>query len=76
MSKDSLAAFVDKIWDESIVPELIEYIKIPTKSPIFDPKWKENGHMDKAVAQISAWCEAQPIDGLTVEVIELEGRTP
>jgi acetylornithine deacetylase/succinyl-diaminopimelate desuccinylase-like protein len=76
MSKDALASFVDKVWDESIVPELVEYIKIPNKSPAFDPQWKKNGHMDKAVEQISAWCKAQPIEGLTVEVIELEGRTP
>ena len=76
MSKDALVSFVDKVWDESIVPELVEYIKIPNKSPVFDPQWKENGHMDKAVEQISAWCKAQPIEGLTVEVIELEGRTP
>jgi acetylornithine deacetylase/succinyl-diaminopimelate desuccinylase-like protein len=32
--------------------------------------------MAKAVALIEAWCREQQIEGLTVEVIQLEGRTP
>ena len=26
--------------------------------------------------QLEAWSKAQPIDGMTVEVVKLEGRTP
>lgn len=63
-------------WEEQIVPELTEYIRIPAKSPHFDPKWAENGHIDAAVAHIERWCRAQDIAGLTVEVVRLEGRTP
>lgn len=69
-------AFVNTTWDGSIVPTITDYIKIPNKSPMFDPKWQENGHMDRAVALISGWCKAQPIDGLTVEVVKLPNRTP
>ncbi len=72
MTKD----FVNKIWDESIVPTLTEYIKIPNKSPMFDPKWRENGHMDRAVELISNWCKQQPIAGMTLEVVRLGDRTP
>ena len=68
--------FVEGVWDETIVPSLVEYVKIPNKSPLFDPQWKENGHMAKAVDLIAGWCRARPIEGLTVEVVELEGRTP
>jgi acetylornithine deacetylase/succinyl-diaminopimelate desuccinylase-like protein len=32
--------------------------------------------MHRAVKLISDWCKAQPIEGLTVEVHELPGRTP
>ena len=68
--------FVESVWDQSIVPELIEYIRIPNKSPAFDPDWRANGHMHRAVALIAGWCRKQPIDGLSVEVIEHPGRTP
>src|SRR6185503_3322026 len=46
------------------------------KSPAFDQKWREHGHMERAVALIEAWCRKQPIPGLTVEVIRLGDRTP
>ncbi|WP_240126180.1 M20 family metallopeptidase [Thermomonas alba] len=73
---DALRAFVDRQWDVEIVPQLIEYIRIPNKSPMFDPDWVENGHMDRAVALMESWAKAQPIPGMQVEVVRLEGRTP
>lgn len=66
----------EQIWEEEILPALTEYIRIPNKSPAYDPKWKEAGHMDRAAKLIAEWCRKQPIPGLTVELIELEGRTP
>ena len=68
--------FVESVWDQSIIPRLIEYIRIPNKSPAFDPDWRANGHMHRAVALIADWCKQQPIEGLVVEVIEHPGRTP
>ena len=76
MDADKASQFSDQVWEDSIVPELVEYIKIPNKSPHFDPQWAEHGHMERAVAQIERWCRAQAIDGLSVEVVRLEGRTP
>ena len=65
----------DATWD-GVVPLLQDYIAIPNVSPVFDPQWKSNGHMDRAVALITDWCRARPIPGLNVEVVELDGRTP
>jgi len=76
LDHQSLARFVASTWDESIVPKLVEYIAIPNQSPAFDQDWEANGHMARAVELIEAWCRAQEIEGLTVEVIQLEGRTP
>ncbi|MBI1733625.1 MAG: M20 family metallopeptidase [Candidatus Rokubacteria bacterium] len=69
-------AFVQKIWDGTIVPTLVEYVRIPAKSPAFDPAWRANGHLDRAVALVRGWSERRPLEGLTVEVAQLEGRTP
>ena len=68
--------FVNSIWDESIIPELCEYIKIPNKSPMFDPEWEKHGHMEDAVLMLEAWSRQQPIEGMQVEVVRIEGRTP
>src|SRR3989441_6380545 len=63
-----------RMWDEQILPALYEYIRIPNKSPAFDPRWQQN--MDRAVALIEGWCRRQPVAGLSVEVVRLENRTP
>jgi acetylornithine deacetylase/succinyl-diaminopimelate desuccinylase-like protein len=76
MDKQITEEFVNAAWDESIIPELCEYIKIPNKSPMFDPDWEQHGYMDQAVSMFEKWCESQPIKDMQVEVVRLEGRTP
>ena len=75
-TQPSTQAFIDELWMDSIVPELVDYIRIPNKSPHFDPQWAEHGYMDDAVKQIHAWCQRQAIPGMQSEVVRLEGRTP
>jgi acetylornithine deacetylase/succinyl-diaminopimelate desuccinylase-like protein len=69
-------SFVARRWDDSIVPELCDYIRIPNKSPNFDPDWDAHGYMDEAVALMERWCKAQDVPGTTVDVVRLSGRTP
>lgn len=72
----SISNFVSERWDESIVPALCDYVRIPNKSPMFDPDWEVNGHMQKAVELLDNWCSVAGIDGLTREILALPGRTP
>jgi acetylornithine deacetylase/succinyl-diaminopimelate desuccinylase-like protein len=73
---EALAASVTRKWDAEIVPRLTDYIRIPCKSPHFDPDWAAKGHLDAAVQLAEAWCRAQPLPGLQLEVVRLPGRTP
>src|SRR5256884_6332656 len=68
--------FVQRRWDAAIVPALTEYVRIPAKSPMFDREWAEHGHLDRAVGLIETWARSRPIEGLRVEVVRLDGRTP
>lgn len=68
--------FVDKFWDDHIVPTLTEYIKIPNKSPHFDPDWEANGHMEDALQLALKWLEAHPIPDAKIHVGRIPGRTP
>jgi acetylornithine deacetylase/succinyl-diaminopimelate desuccinylase-like protein len=63
-------------WDGDIVQQISDYIAIPTKSPGFDVDWKAHGYIDTVMRNAAAWVEAQKVEGLTLEVIRLEGRTP
>ena len=72
----NLESLISRQWDEEIVPQLVEYVRIPAKSPHFDPQWREHGHIDAAIRQAHDWVKRQPVRGMTLEVIRLEGRTP
>ena len=76
MDTQKLRASIDKVWDESIVDRLKAYIRIPNKSPHFDPQWEQHGHMESAVQLMAEWCKAQPLRGMRVEIHRLPGRTP
>ncbi|MBK5331056.1 MAG: M20/M25/M40 family metallo-hydrolase [Ilumatobacteraceae bacterium] len=73
---NTLTSHVNRVWNDEIVPALHDYIAIPNVSVLFDPQWREHGHMARAVELIRSWCAARTIAGLTVEVHELPGRTP
>jgi acetylornithine deacetylase/succinyl-diaminopimelate desuccinylase-like protein len=76
MNAEQTRNLVDETWTSSIVPTLQNYIRIPNQSPLFDPDWKRNGHMHQAVALARKWVESQGVKGLTIEVHEVEDRTP
>ena len=69
---------VDQCWADEIVPTLVEYIKIPNKSPSFDPDWAAHGYVDEAVAVFErwAWAKLPSLPGATLDVVRLPGRTP
>ena len=64
------------LWAESILPQLEAYIRIPAKSPHFDADWSANGYLEEATELTRAWCAAEPVDGMTIEVHRLPGLTP
>lgn len=68
--------YVAEKWDDDIVTQLVEYIRIPNKSPMFDKDWVANGYMEQAVQLMERWAKAQSVPGMQVEVVRLEGRTP
>lgn len=67
---------VEELWDSTIVPTLVEYIRIPNLSPHFDADWKAHGHMDRAAALLERWAREYAPDDATVELHQLDDRTP
>ncbi|HET7359449.1 MAG TPA: M20 family metallopeptidase [Rhodanobacteraceae bacterium] len=78
MDSARIQASVDGLWNDEVVPQLVEYIKIPNKSPMFDPDWAAHGYMDAAVELMERWARSKldQLPGATLEVVRLEGRTP
>ncbi|WP_341917292.1 M20 family metallopeptidase [Polaromonas sp. YR568] len=63
-------------WDGDIVKQITDYITIPAKSPSFDADWAGHGHLETVLRNAAAWVEAQKVEGLTLEIVRLQGRTP
>ena len=76
MNPEHLLSAISTQWDAEIVPQLAEYVRIPAKSPHFDPQWEINGHIERAIRLAEAWVGKQPVRGLTFEIVRLPGRTP
>ncbi|AEG94910.1 M20 family metallopeptidase [Ramlibacter tataouinensis] len=67
---------VSRQWDGDIVRQISDYIAIPAKSPGFDKDWVAHGHIETVLRNAAAWVEAQKVEGLKLEIVRLEGRTP
>ncbi len=78
IAHSDLRRFVDRAWNDEITPTLVDYIRIPNKSPAFAPDWEKLGHMEAAVTMFRDWAGARlkKLPGATIEVLRLPGRTP
>jgi acetylornithine deacetylase/succinyl-diaminopimelate desuccinylase-like protein len=76
LDMNEASRFVDDVWDKKILPALVDYVRIPNKSPAFDPDWEANGYMDQAVEMFAAWAQHASLASLTTKIVRLPGRTP
>jgi acetylornithine deacetylase/succinyl-diaminopimelate desuccinylase-like protein len=78
MDQSRLTTFINELWDDAIVPTLVDYIRIPNKSPAFDPDWLAHGYMRDAIALFERWAREKiaAFPGASLEVVQPEGRTP
>jgi acetylornithine deacetylase/succinyl-diaminopimelate desuccinylase-like protein len=76
MDLKQLTASIAKTWHDSIIERLTAYVRIPNKSPMFDPDWERHGYMEAAIQLMAEWCRAQPLPKATTEVRRLPGKTP
>jgi acetylornithine deacetylase/succinyl-diaminopimelate desuccinylase-like protein len=68
--------FLDRRWDEELIPRLVDYVRVPAKSPSFDASWAAHGHLQAVVKDAHAWAASQRIAGMRLEIVSIEGRTP
>jgi acetylornithine deacetylase/succinyl-diaminopimelate desuccinylase-like protein len=73
---DQLSEFVDGMWEDSALPSLSDFIRIPALSPAFDDDWAANGHLDATIDLFTGWLETIEMEGLKANVHRLAGRTP
>lgn len=75
---EQMRDLIDTMWDDEIVPALCDYIRIPNKSPAFEPEWEQLGHMDAAVDLLASWARSKLplLPGARLSIERIAGRTP
>jgi len=76
MDSTDVRNYIERVWNESVLAELIDYVRIPNKSPAFDRDWQANGHMEQAITRFARWAHTQALSGATVEIQRIDQRTP
>jgi acetylornithine deacetylase/succinyl-diaminopimelate desuccinylase-like protein len=54
----------------------MEYGTIPNVSPRNAPRWREEGHMQRAAEFLLSWLTQREIKGMTAEIVQVNNLTP
>ena len=68
--------FLDRFWEEEILPSLTAYIAVPNVSVMFDAEWEAHGHMETALEMGRAFMQKHAPEDATLHVGRIPGRTP
>lgn len=69
-------ATIEKWMDESAIPSIEDYIRIPNLSKAYDPDWEKNGLFEKAGNHLLDWVKKQNIKGLELKMSSDPGKSP
>ena len=66
IDREALREFIDRKWDDEILPALTDYIAVPAKSPMFDLDWaaqrlyrtRDHGRCAMGRTATGAWPES------------------
>ena len=73
---DSMAENADRIWEESILPSLSEFIEIHALSPMFEPNWDELGELQATLDLFCTWLDNQGLQGMSYNVHRIANHSP
>ena len=68
--------YISKDYEESVLPNLSEFIKIENISPSYDTSFFSNGKTEKAAEFILSYIKTLPIKNLHSEIIKVENIAP
>lgn len=71
-----LQAYIDQFWQKEVLPTLIDYIRIPCVSQVFDHDWQANGYIQQAMDLLCHWSEKHKLPNMQIELHQLPGRSP
>ena len=70
----NIREFIESNVIEGIIPNLADFIKIPSLSTSFDPEWESNGYMEAAMHIIINYIDSLQIEGYKYEILKEPGK--
>lgn len=74
--QDKLNAYTDKHYESLIIEPLVEFVKIPNLSRLYDEPQANIQKNTTALKFCMDFAKSQQIEGLKMEMITSEGKTP
>ena len=66
----NIREFIESNVIEGIIPNLADFIKIPSLSTSFDPEWGSNGYMEVAMHVMINYIDSLKIEGYKYEILK------
>ena len=76
METKSLKKYVEKQFTTNVLPNLMNFIRIPNLSPFFDPNWDTNGLLLKAANLIVSYANSLNIKNAEINLLQDSPYTP
>ena len=76
MDTKSLKKYVEKQFTLNVLPNLMNFIRIPNLSPLFDPNWNTNGLLLKAANLIVSYAKSLNIKNAEINLLQDSPYTP
>ena len=76
MDSKTLRKYVDKQFLINVLPNLMNFIRIPNLSPSYDQNWKTNGLILKAASLVASYAKYLNIKNAEVNLLQDKGYTP
>ncbi len=74
--EDGLLRAARSCFETGGLQALCELTRVACVSPAYDADWLERGEILRAAGMLAEWFEGRALEGSSVEVVTIEGRTP
>ena len=66
---------IEEAWQGDALEALAEFVRLPAKSPDFDPDWEQNGVLLRARRRCARWAKVRFPEG-TFEILSARASRP
>ena len=76
MDTKSLKKYIDKQFSLNVIPNLMNFIRIPNLSPLYDENWDTNGLLLKAANLVISFAKSLQLKNAEINLIHDKGYSP